>query len=651
VKVFNGTVFSVAFVTRNQQSLVVKKVRPQFFLERTLHAIRTVVRTALLWSSIPVHPNILHPITIQPEHEISFEGPSEMDSNMKVVYQFLPVYTLPAVRMDLATWYCNAHPEGALPVMTFQDIPMAIWQCLRAVRATSKHGIVHRDLKPRNFVVDDQIVDVHGVVMPQIRLLDFDSACLHVHLGGPDLSDTLGSYCYQDPMVLQYHVGRQFYNQGPQTVATFESDVWSIGMMLWRMITGEIKQDHLENLTASASLASIYKLIEIQEHKLDTALHTSAQQHLRAVFAKNNCPEGSDEAAIDLLNRMLALYPRHRITVQEALHHPFFQVHFYGSIHRVRTCLPVPRVSVEHKAAASAAAASAGILPPPHPVHKLNVGISRYAHRQIVLYTVSQLLFQEDAKTVVLTVPPVDSLSMAMYIYDEITRWSTSSSSSSSSSSSADDWSFVDLVHLNPQTVAESLHFCIVCLCHSEISLDLKVPHKFFIDEQYMVPFQRIMRRVVQMHINVSHGSLISRVYKRVDQGVTLSDTQNALLIFLVYICVIDINVCMEHPMEDVVHVCFYLAGVCRSPKGPSGLRSTIVKSMENVVQMLHCSTLQNKVLRPWKRHLQGLSNKVSSGIQSRPFEFPTQVWKAFGCVGHGRNKKRRHMRSLSSEV
>jgi serine/threonine-protein kinase len=84
-----------------------------------------------------------------------------------------------------------------------------------------KHGVVHRDLKPENVMVDDQ---------DRIKLIDFGIAMKEDarRLTFVDMSATLGTPDYISPEQVKGQRGDQ------------RSDVYSLGIMLYEMLTGEV---------------------------------------------------------------------------------------------------------------------------------------------------------------------------------------------------------------------------------------------------------------------------------------------------------------------------------------------------------------------------------------------------------------------------
>ena len=107
--------------------------------------------------------------------------------------------------------------NGALPVRTAIGITCQILDALSAAHA---HGIIHRDVKPQNVIVTEK---------GRVKLADFgiarEAKASTVTFSG---SKVLGSVHYISP------------EQAKGTVATEQSDLYSVGVCLYEMLTGTV---------------------------------------------------------------------------------------------------------------------------------------------------------------------------------------------------------------------------------------------------------------------------------------------------------------------------------------------------------------------------------------------------------------------------
>jgi serine/threonine-protein kinase len=108
--------------------------------------------------------------------------------------------------------------EGKLTIERAVNFTLQICDALDTMH---KHGVVHRDLKPENVMVDDR---------DRIKLIDFGIAMKEDarRLTFVDMSVTLGTPDYISPEQVKGQRGDQ------------RSDVYSLGIMLYEMLTGEV---------------------------------------------------------------------------------------------------------------------------------------------------------------------------------------------------------------------------------------------------------------------------------------------------------------------------------------------------------------------------------------------------------------------------
>ena len=146
-----------------------------------------------------------------------------------------------------------------------------------------QYGIVHRDLKP------DNIMMTENENMSQIKIMDFGLS----KIMGPKehVVDGFGTLSFVAPEVLV----RTPYNK--------EVDIWSLGIILYNMLTGILPFDD-----DSDNEEIIAKMIVFNECK----------------FPKNYWDGRSDEV-IDLIKKCLEKTPDKRINIESYLNHKWFK--------------------------------------------------------------------------------------------------------------------------------------------------------------------------------------------------------------------------------------------------------------------------------------------------------------------------------------
>ncbi|XP_069677639.1 phosphorylase b kinase gamma catalytic chain, skeletal muscle/heart isoform isoform X4 [Periplaneta americana] len=158
-------------------------------------------------------------------------------------------------------------------------------QLFEALQHVHGQNIVHRDLKPENILLDDNL---------NIKLTDFGFA--RVIKPGEKLFDLCGTPGYLAPEVLKSNMFEDAEGYSK------EVDIWACGVIMFTLLVG-----------------------------CPPFWHRKQMVMLRNIMEGNysfTSPEWADitEPPKDLIRKLLVVDPKKRITIEEALEHPFFQM-------------------------------------------------------------------------------------------------------------------------------------------------------------------------------------------------------------------------------------------------------------------------------------------------------------------------------------
>ena len=197
--------------------------------------------------------------------------------------------------------------------ITEQHFQFFIHQTLRALKYIHSANVIHRDLKPSNILVNSSC---------NIAVCDFG-------LGRN------ASYSLRDPLT-DYVVTR--YYRAPELLCECPSygkpvDIWSVGCIFAELVLkrpffrGETPLQQLEQILNKIGAPACKDKLSFITNKIALNTISSYQKESKNVpHFGLNFPEGTPYLLLDLLKRMLQFNPDDRITVDEALNHPYLKI-------------------------------------------------------------------------------------------------------------------------------------------------------------------------------------------------------------------------------------------------------------------------------------------------------------------------------------
>lgn len=146
------------------------------------------------------HPNIA-----------TIHGLEEVDDRMFIVMEFIE-------GRELRDILSNAEEMRRVPVLPIEAILRLAIQIVKGLQAAHEEGIVHRDIKPENVMINTK---------DQVKITDFGLAKI---TGAELLTKTgtiVGTVAYMSP------------EQARGAPVDQRTDIWSVGVILYEMITGQ----------------------------------------------------------------------------------------------------------------------------------------------------------------------------------------------------------------------------------------------------------------------------------------------------------------------------------------------------------------------------------------------------------------------------
>lgn len=196
--------------------------------------------------------------------------------------------------------------------LTDEHLQFFMFQLLRGLKYIHSANVIHRDLKPANLLVNG---DCH------LKVADFG------------LARGYGGAAFQDQYLTEYVVTRWY--RAPEIMCSseaydFKIDVWAAGCILAEMF---LRSPIFPGEDYKKQLNIIFDILgSPKPEDLQCVTNEYALQYIQSLPHRDPIPlkavigrEDVNADALDLLDKMLQFDPAKRISIDDALNHPWFE--------------------------------------------------------------------------------------------------------------------------------------------------------------------------------------------------------------------------------------------------------------------------------------------------------------------------------------